>query len=342
MVIKNRVGLLVTLAVVFTLTTSACGVIRGGGAQPDTEDNAVEINPTDDLVAQNIVFVLVQLEGLNPKATTINIPVDNNTGVSAAIYRRIRDAGYITRLTPSGKGNLLVTTKRTDSGVEAGEVLTHTVSIGAITMSRPYRLYGGSISPDGAMRISDANKSAIVMNDDIFGLGELDPSISRIEFDTTSRTATTIQAKSTFDQLIKGNTSSDISTSSTANMFDSMESSYTNTFQSYEDKLSITVMFGNDSMALGKAGKLQIKEFAASLNQDTDLISVIGCSHGSTNIKNGNEVLALGRANRVKEEFMYAGVPEKMILDEGCWAPDRFDEVMPARGVLVTLKRSIG
>lgn len=39
------------------------------------------------------------------------------------------------------------------------------------------------------------------------------------------------------------------------------------------------------------------------MNPDTDVLSVIGCSLEPTAIQNGNSLLAIGRANRVKESF---------------------------------------
>lgn len=68
------------------------------------------------------------------------------------------------------------------------------------------------------------------------------------------------------------------------------------------------------------------------------MISVVGCSHGNTALKGGNEALAIGRANRVKEALLYAGVESKKVLEEGCWANIHYDD-LPRRGVVIELKR---
>ena len=91
-------------------------------------------------------------------------------------------------------------------------------------------------------------------------------------------------------------------------------------------------------MRIGNVNKDLITSYAKAM-RETDVISVVGCSHGKTDLKNGNQVLALGRAHRVKEALILAGVMHHQILDEGCWASEDFDSVMPARGVLMTLKR---
>jgi len=122
------------------------------------------------------------------------------------------------------------------------------------------------------------------------------------------------------------------------NMYETLESNYSTVFVEYDDVLTTTLIFKNDSMRLGHKNKTVINEYVAQMNPDTDVLSVIGCSHGNTMINNGNSLLALGRASRVKEAFLFAGLNHDRILEEGCWAPRLFD-AMPSRGVVLTLKR---
>jgi len=94
-------------------------------------------------------------------------------------------------------------------------------------------------------------------------------------------------------------------------------------------------------MVLGKENKIKLQKLAERVNAETDIISVIGCSHGTTAIKNGNQILAEGRTLRVTESLMFTGLNPDLILDEACWAGVHWDEVMPRRGVIVTHKRRI-
>ena len=97
-------------------------------------------------------------------------------------------------------------------------------------------------------------------------------------------------------------------------------------------------MFPNDSLRLGERNKETIARYVSELDPATDVLSVIGCSHGNTRIDNGNELLAIGRANRVKEAFLFAGIDHEQVLEESCWAGESFEK-MPRRGVVLTLKR---
>ena len=124
------------------------------------------------------------------------------------------------------------------------------------------------------------------------------------------------------------------------NVKDLGESNFAEFFDQYGIVEEAILTFGNDSLRLGDAQKYRIRALADEFRPDEDVFSVIGCSHGPTQYKRGQEGLAIERANRVKEALLYAGVPEERILEEGCWAEEAFDERMPRRGVVLLLKRS--
>jgi len=126
------------------------------------------------------------------------------------------------------------------------------------------------------------------------------------------------------------------------NMRDLGESNFNDLLAQYDDVRESILTFKNDSMRLGNDNKQRVQQFVEMFNPESDVFSVIGCSHGHTNLKNGNAALALGRAHRIKEALMFSGVPDTLILDEGCWDGQYFDEKMPRRGVVLTLKRRAG
>jgi len=125
------------------------------------------------------------------------------------------------------------------------------------------------------------------------------------------------------------------------NMFVTGQSRYQDILKDYDVVDTSTLVFQNDSMLLGRDNKKMIRQIVREFDKDTDVISVIGCSHGRSNLDNGNAYLANGRAARVKEEFLSIGLAPKEVLAEGCWA-DVAHETMPARGVVVQLKRLSG
>lgn len=101
------------------------------------------------------------------------------------------------------------------------------------------------------------------------------------------------------------------------------------------------LIFGDDSYVLGARNKKILGEVMNSFDPETDVISVVGCSTGTTKIANGNAALAIGRANRVKEALLYSGIPHDKIFDEGCWSPTANSTPFPNRGVVITVKRDV-
>ena len=123
------------------------------------------------------------------------------------------------------------------------------------------------------------------------------------------------------------------------NLFDIGESNYGGVFEEYEDVSSAVLIFPNDSLRLGGSNKAIIEQYVSKMDPSTDVLSVIGCSLGPSKINNGNSLLAIGRANRVKEAFLFSGLEHDQVLEEGCWSPESVQMNLPARGVVVTLKR---
>jgi len=119
-------------------------------------------------------------------------------------------------------------------------------------------------------------------------------------------------------------------------------SRYDDVFGQYYDIEQHTLIFPNDSLRLGSDNKRKIMSLADRINPKTDIVSVVGCSFGQTTIKNGNQILAQGRTNRVAESFMFAGLDPNIVLDEACWSSKYFDELAPRRGVMITHKRRVG
>ena len=93
---------------------------------------------------------------------------------------------------------------------------------------------------------------------------------------------------------------------------------------------------------MGSENKARLSAMLDDFNAQSDVLSVIGCSMGATNHAGGQEALTRGRASRVRDELLYADIPEENILEEGCWAEEAYDQRMPRRGVVVTLKRRLG
>lgn len=122
------------------------------------------------------------------------------------------------------------------------------------------------------------------------------------------------------------------------NMYYTDQSNFADLFDKYEPVTRHDVIFANDSMNLGSAGKARVRAILPDYDPQTDIVSLIGCSHGKTSIESGNQTLALERVRRLQQELTNLGIDKENIFSEGCWAPVHFDE-FPRRGVVVSILR---
>lgn len=103
-----------------------------------------------------------------------------------------------------------------------------------------------------------------------------------------------------------------------------------------------TVIFPNDSQVLGRPGKLIVRKIIGRYSENSDIVGIVGCSNGYTNLDIGNEGLALGRAIRIAEEFYSAGIARDRVFNEGCWGTSAGTPGFPNRGVVIDLWRRKG
>ncbi len=151
---------------------------------------------------------------------------------------------------------------------------------------------------------------------------------------------------SPLDPLVAG-TSNDgltlplIAIPSVENVYDLGESNFEDMLSGYDIVAEQILTFPNDSLRLGTVNKKFIERLVQQYQEDSDVFSVVGCSMGPTEIPGGNAALALGRASRVVEALLFAGVAKDRILDEGCWAGSSGSNPLPRRGVVLTLNRNL-
>lgn len=133
----------------------------------------------------------------------------------------------------------------------------------------------------------------------------------------------------------------ELSAAPTRNVRELGESNFASVFDELAIVKETILTFDNDSIRLGANNKARISQFIDFFEPSTDIFSIIGCSTGPTRLEIGQQGLALGRANTVKQELMFSGIPDENILEEGCWAEEAYDHRMPRRGVVVALKRRL-
>lgn len=296
----------------------------------------------EDTIVKNIVFALAQLPELHPFSTTLTLK-RATTPLAQLIETRFIDAGYGVRYVESDEGEYYVRHSALNSLTENGKTTTYGITVGSITAERDFGYDEKGTYPSSVLRIQGASKIDIVLYDAVFGGRRANSQHRQVYFDVNDdpvlvnlendELVTQTPQKREFGNLIK------------RNMQEILASNYVEIFDNYEDIDQSVLVFQNDSLRIGDENKETVKSYVQTFNPDTDILSVVGCSHGNAKALNrpgsqGNQLLAVGRANRVKEALIFAGIGQEYIYDEACWDDEYYDE-MPRRGVVLTHKRRV-
>ncbi len=323
----------VCLLSIVAVSLSACSAI--GLNSPWS--HARSSKPDQKLIAENLVNSLAQFPHLNPLLATVQA-LKPSSSFDRTVEDELRERGYKIERVNSPEGLFRVSSEVKQGGTGAGEQTLYVLSIGQVSAERAYEVIADKTVPVSEQIIRGTRARKVSLNDDIFEV----PQSQYSEVAFRSYDGPGIDDVLAPPKLGAANASwwtREQKTAVKKNIYETMASNYQDVFAGYVDVDQSILVFPNDSLRLGDVNKGIIERYVAEMDPDTDILSVIGCSHGETEINNGNSLLALGRANRVKEALMFSGLEHDQILDEGCWAPQLFDDVMPRRGVVLTLKR---
>lgn len=356
----------VSLTCVFLCGLSVTGCSMWSGVSKDTDDAVpqtalIQFQPAHhELIADNLISVIAQFEGHAPLTTTYQLS-QAQTPFGRAVQKSIIDAGYGTQVVEGDLGVNLVRYLAENAETEQGFRTRYRIEIGDHYAERNYQVIDGFVVPDSEIRASGLFTDELKVNDSKFEESLFDSKLSYVSSPNVSEPEIRViefqRGALNLDEskIAKSSDtkSSDVVADSNADSSAVMllepvkgknnkfvdDSNFTDVFRNYSDVLSGVLVFANDSLSLGRSNKAYIKQLANSFEPDSEIFSVIGCSHGITDIENGNEILANGRANRVKDALIVAGVEDKYIFDEGCWAPQLDGRDLPSRGVIISKKR---
>jgi len=274
-------------------------------------------------IANDLVDTLAALDEVDPSVTTFQM-VEPSTAFGKEMFDAIELIGYGIQMVEGDLGKHFLSYKAENSQTQDGYRNAYSVSIGEIHVEREYTRTGAELTPTSPIAVSGVREQPIASDDGLKSSSVTFTSVPRIiALVADDRRAAEANGKAV------------------ANVFDRQRSNYASAFSRYTNLDTQRLIFANDSLHLAPDNKRVLERMAAGVDPASDIISVIGCSLGGTAIDNGNQILAEGRTNRVKEWLMFAGIDAKLIFDEACWAETPWDEAVPRRGVVVTHKRAM-
>jgi outer membrane protein OmpA-like peptidoglycan-associated protein len=282
-----------------------------------------------ELIASDFADAMVQLPGLAPGQTRLRVTAPN-TLFADQMIATLRAAGYELRLVSMpAEGVLDYKVSVDETAGDDSEAYTFLVSAEAVQLKRSYQVDPEGLQPVTPMFVRGVSSDGVVMDASRFD----EVAVRRV----IAAGGIALAEKEASDRVEQAAKAAD---DEVPNFSETGQSRYSQQLRDYEVVKSYTMEFGNDSMVLDSNNRRAVQQIAAGYNAASDVISVIACSHGRTALANGNAVLALGRAQRIKEAFVRAGIDSEQVLEEGCWADSHHDN-MPRRGAVVTHQRLV-
>ncbi len=331
---------IVSVCCVFLL--SACSSLHPTeGHVKSTNEPTTPINSSAiDKIAADFVSALIQIPGYAPQSTTVQIErAKLSDAFTSAMRDKLELSGYGIRwVTAQGASNLFQYRRENEASDIPGTRTRYELAIGEVELRRTYVgvEQENAVQPITPLYIRGADASKVVLNDAAFARQKPQTSKSRLSVsDEVSPLSTWARKEQNENPLAMPL----VALPTVRNVFELGGSNHSDALASHSIVVERLLTFSNDSLRLGAVNKQIIHAVVSDYEAATDVFSVLGCSMGPTELKGGNAALALGRASRVTEALLFAGVAPDKILDEGCWAGDSGSNTLPKRGVILTLNR---
>ncbi len=304
-------------------------------------------------VAQDFAISLATLSDTRTTSLSMQAPLQSR-GFAAALQKALREEGFVVAENYS-EDALPVTYNIESVTHEKGSSERYALTVGPLVIMREYQRHNDDVYPVSAFEIDntldpvgiDSTADAVVAEAPTQPQPQPQPKAQAQApsdpfaelVDSAAAIETAMVSPLPEPEPVSPGLPHDIESVERKNMYKTRVSAFGEFTQGYESIEKEVLIFPNDSLHITDDAGSTLEALSGQFRADSDVFSVIGCSHGKTELENGNALLAVGRSKRVKQFLIEQGVPVNRILDEGCWAPVHFDEVMPRRGVLVELKR---
>lgn len=319
------------------ITLSACGTLSSLGERMPWR--STDPDPVDySLISINLVDAISQYPKLSPLLATVQVSKPQNP-FERQIHEEMTERGF--KLEPHKTGQAANGVRAAIHGNhndDTDQAPLYVLSIGDISAERRFDIIDGNTMPSSELVLRGGDERKVTLNDPKL-FGDIDAAYSTVAFKPNEGPTIADVLRPSAEKMRGIVESADEAVVVKRNIYDTMTSNFSGIYTDYEDVEQRILVFPNDSLRLGETNKQIIEQYVEMMDTSTDVLSVIGCSHGATKINNGNSLLAIGRANRVKEAFLFSGIEHDAVMEEGCWAPQTFDGDLPNRGVVLTLKR---
>jgi len=269
-----------------------------------------------DLVATNLVSVLVQVPELEPFTTTFQV-TRPSSAFGTVLVRRMEDAGLALQLVSSDQGLHYVSYGQSFSVTDTGSVFVYSIAVNEFELSRDFIVKSDGIFPASLVSIDGSRfTDAIEIDDSIFTeQGGDDTFISGVR--TADARAASIEevVVNDFDRLPDDKLRRSESVINDAKRrFYLADAKRSPPDLTGFDRYRRTVLIFDDksSLSLGEANKRSLRLLVREFD-DNDVLLIKAC-----NDVDGVNAVAQDRAIRVEEEFTGYRIPITSVYIAPC------------------------
>ena len=288
----------------------------GGNYNLSTKTTLTQLKQLE-LVATNLVSVMVQIPTVNPSTVTLQVSKPNSA-FGNSILKSLEEAGYGIQHVSADQGKYYVSYGRRLSETEAGLVVDYTLSIGRVKLQREYVTVKENIYPSSLLVINGTREiQHIALNDSIFKEqgGSGDEFISGIEHASSEVASPQIGSVQVNDydatpeekRLDQGAVLSRARRTSERPVRTAFE------YNDYIAYRRSTLIFDNKKTTLMGRGNKQAIRLLVREFQAGDIFEVTACTD-----VDGKDEAALARGIRLEEEFLSHGLSTNDIVLAPC------------------------
>jgi len=318
-----------SLIVLSTLVFNVGCVTKPAKTFDESEaDLAEELSPLSaeftethlDLIATDMVSVMIQISELNPLTTTMQYSQPANQ-LGELLVNKLRLAGYGMQEVSADQGVNYIGYKTRSNEANSRLITDVVVNVAELQIRRKYNVLEGHVVPASVMRVTGIRATDnIVLNENIFLQQSesirFESGVELVLSDTSSLASLPRDVGAGSDIETTGDNQNAILEART-NLLAKSSDEILKSRSKYRNLVKGLVRFQSGQLAIGRKNKTVIKQVIADFDESKDAIFISSCAGVG-----GEPDKAEQRSSRIKEELGLYGVAINLIVEKGCIQTD--------------------
>jgi len=269
-----------------------------------------------ELIATDMVSVMVQIPELNPLATTMQYSKPGNR-LGELLIEKLQLAGYGMQEVSADQGIYYIGYQTRSIEGNFGLVTDVVVSVAGIEVRREYNVADEYVVPASLMYVTGTNSfENILLNENLFlQQSETIRFESGVEIELPDASVLTSLKRDVgagSDTESAGDNQNAI-LEARGNALRRSSEEILASRAAYRDLVRALVRFEEDYLTMGRKNKAVLKKVLADFDESNDAIFISSCAGTG-----GTAEQAAQRSSRIKEELVLSGVSIDLIVEQGC------------------------